>query len=128
MDNPVSGSNAWDTTQAVYAILPGGTQHALFRSWLDRFADFAHTLRGVPPGRTDTVAIPIIFRPYHEWTGSWFWWGRNHCSPDEFVQLWHFTVDYLRQEKGLHNLLLAYSSDRFHSPEDYLERYPGTTT
>lgn len=125
MDNPVSGGNAWDTTRAVDAILPGGPQHALFRSWLDRFADFVRTLRGVPPGRTDTVAIPIIFRPYHEWTGSWFWWGRGHCTPDEFIQLWRFTVDYLRREKGLHNLLLAYSSDRFHSPEDYLERYPG---
>ncbi len=125
MDNPVSGGSAWDTTRAVYAILPGGSHHEQFRTWLDRFADFARRLRGLPPEGRDTVAIPIIFRPFHEWTGSWFWWGRRHCTPEEFIQLWRFTVDYLRQEKGLHHLLWAYSSDRFTSPEDYLERYPG---
>lgn len=125
MDNPVSGGNAWDTTRSVDAILPDGPQHALFKRWLDRLANFVQQLRGVPPGRSDTVAIPILFRPYHEWTGSWFWWGRTHCTPEEFMQLWRFTVDYLRQEKGLHNLLMVYSSDRFLSPQDYLERYPG---
>ena len=69
--------------------------------------------------------IPIIFRPFHELNGSWFWWGKNHCTPDELKQLWHFTVTYLRDVKNVHNLLYAFNTDRFSSKEEYLERYPG---
>jgi mannan endo-1,4-beta-mannosidase len=34
-------------------------------------------------------------------------------------------VEYLRDEKGIHQLLYAYSTDVFDSEEDYLEFYPG---
>src|SRR2546423_13487803 len=44
MRNPVTGGNAWDTTQAVPAILPGGAQHEHYKRWLDRFADYAKSL------------------------------------------------------------------------------------
>ena len=57
--------------------------------------------------------------------GSWFWWGGRNCTPGELKELWHFTVAYLRDEKGLHNLLFAFNTDRFASKEAYLERYPG---
>ena len=39
--------------------------------------------------------------------------------------MWRFTVNYLRNEKNIHHLLYAYSTDRFATPEEYLERYPG---
>jgi mannan endo-1,4-beta-mannosidase len=120
MNNPVSGGNAWDTTRAVYAILPGGEKHEMYRTWLDAFAEFDGDLQtesGQP--------IPIIFRPFHENTGSWFWWGGAHVTAEEFVRLWRFTVDYLRGQKGLHNLLYAYSTDVFRDKEHYLEHYPG---
>ena len=90
-----------------------------YKSWLKKVAVYMKSLKG-PNGE----AIPVIFRPFHEHTGSWFWWGRNHCSPAEYVKMWHYTVDYLRKKK-VHNLLYAYSTDRFSSREDYLERYPG---
>jgi mannan endo-1,4-beta-mannosidase len=126
MNNPVSGGNAWETTPAVPQILPGGTHHEMFRKWLDTFADFISRLT-VP--RTDWSeylhSVPVIFRPYHEHNGSWFWWGADHCTPDEYKELWRFTVRYLRDEKGLHNLLYAYSPDRFDTEQKYLERYPG---
>jgi mannan endo-1,4-beta-mannosidase len=91
-----------------------------YQSWLDRFAGFVTSLKG-PKGE----AIPIIFRPFHENSGSWFWWGRDECTPEEYQKIWRYTVDYLRKKKKLHNLLYAYSTDRFNSREDYLERYPG---
>ena len=34
-------------------------------------------------------------------------------------------IEYLRDEKGLHNLLYAYSPDKFLSQEEYLDFYPG---
>ena len=126
MNNPVSGGNSWDTTRAVPAILPGGEKHELYKTWLDAFAEFVGdlrtgSLRWLGLGRP----IPIIFRPFHEHTGSWFWWGGANVTPGEYVQLWRLTVDYLRYEKGLHNLLFAYSTDVFTDEESYLERYPG---
>jgi len=120
MNNPVSGGNAWDTTRAVFAILPGGEKHELYRTWLDALAAFVGGLQ-TGNGRP----IPIIFRPFHEHSGSWFWWGGANVTADEYVQLWRFTVDYLRDEKGLHNLLFAYSTDVFTDEENYLEHYPG---
>ena len=90
-----------------------------YDKWLDRLALFFKSLKG-PKGE----AIPVIFRPYHEHTGSWFWWGRGHSTPEAYKKLWRYTVDYL-QKKKVRNVLYAYSPDRFVSREDYLERYPG---
>jgi mannan endo-1,4-beta-mannosidase len=120
MANPVTGGNSWDTTRAVHTILPGGAKHALYRQWLDRFAEFARPLRD-DRGRP----IPLILRPFHEHTGHWFWWGRTHVTPEEYRALWRFTVAYLRDERGLHNLLYAYSTDVFDTEEAYLAHYPG---
>ncbi len=120
MANPVSGGNTWETTPAVHAIIPGGDRHAQFRGWLDMFAQFVDGLRD-EAGRP----IPVILRPYHEHTGSWFWWGADLTSAEDYKALWRFTVRYLRDEKGLHNLLYAYSPDVFQTEEQYLERYPG---
>src|SRR5437762_14200333 len=50
MRNPVTGGNAWDTTAAVAAILPGGPQHQRYTEWLDRFAEYVKSLRA-PPAR-----------------------------------------------------------------------------
>ena len=120
MSNPVTGGTAWDHTPAVGAILPGGAQHEKFVGWLDRFARWDEGLvddRGRP--------IPIVFRPYHETSGSWFWWGGRNRAPEQYQQLWRFTVEYLRDRKGLHNILYSYSTDVFDSAADYLKQYPG---
>lgn len=120
--NPVSMQSAWDGTRAVYAIIPGGAKHEMFKGWLDKVAAFIATLT-TPEGEL----IPLIFRPWHEHTGSGFWWGKGNASQSEFVALWQFTVDYLRNEKGLHNLIFAYSPDMLHisSRDAYMEYWPG---
>jgi hypothetical protein len=113
---------AWDTTHGtVRSILPGGANHALFKSWLDKVAEFIGSLKG-----SKGEAIPVLFRPYHEFTGNWFWWCRNTCTDFEFKTLWRFTVFYLQQEKKLHNILFVYNtSDNWKTKEEFLERYPG---
>ena len=128
LDNPLTGRNAWDTTSAVAQVLPGGARHEAFRSSLDRLATFLGSLRG--PGRSSGSAdtpIPVIFRPWHEMTGGWFWWGVPHTKHDEFARLWRFTVRYLRDEKGLHNLLYAYAPNAAGPTgvDSYLMGYPG---
>jgi mannan endo-1,4-beta-mannosidase len=121
LDNPVDGKSAWDTTQRIVAqIIPGGAYHEAYKVYLDRIAGYIKTLKG-----SEGEAIPILFRPFHELTGTWFWWCRNKCTPDEFKTLWRFTIDYLRNEKKLHNLLIVYSVADFDTKEQFLERYPG---
>lgn len=119
--NPFNLKSAWDTTHgSVGAILPGGAKHELFKSWLDKVAVFMQSLKG-----SDGKALPVLFRPFHEFTGNWFWWCRNVCTPEEFVALWRFTVQYLRDVKGLHQLLFVYNTAEFKDAADFLHRYPG---
>jgi mannan endo-1,4-beta-mannosidase len=116
------GGTAWDVSskEVVSSILPGGKNHEMFHTWLDRLATFFIGLKdekGTP--------IPIIFRPYHEHSGSFFWWGTNICTDEEYSALWRYTVDFMRNKKELHNILYAYNTDRVTSLEQYLKGYPG---
>lgn len=120
MDNPATGGNSWDNTPAVASILPGGKNHEGYKQKLDMFADFLNDLK-VGFG----TRVPIIFRPFHEHTSSWFWWGKGNCTAKEYTDLWRFTVTYLREAKQIHQLLYAYSPDQFDSKGQYLEFYPG---
>ena len=73
----------------------------------------------------DGTKIPVLFRPWHEHTGSWFWWGQKLCSTEEYKALWSITYNRMK-EKGADQLLWAYSPGT--EPNDttqYLERYPG---
>jgi len=122
LHNPFNGKTAWSTDQgSVASILPGAEKNALYKSWLDKVATFLLSLKG-----KNGEAVPVLFRPFHELTGNWFWWGRTACTPDEFKQLWRFTINYLQKEKGVHNLLYVYNtSGDFSTANEFLERYPG---
>ncbi|MEL6537231.1 MAG: glycosyl hydrolase [Bacteroidota bacterium] len=124
LDNPVSGGSSWDKTPAVAQLLPGGTHHQVYKQRLDELA------RYLKKCRVGFTKVPIILRPFHEHNGTWFWWGKDYCTEEEYIALFRFTVDYLRQEKRMHQLLIAFSPDRsrMRTPnhrEDYLYGYPG---
>lgn len=121
MRNPTTKGDAWDVSRRVVErILPGGPDHARFVAQLDIAARFFASLRA-----PDGTLVPVIFRPYHEHSGSWFWWGRDHATVADYVALWRMTVERMRGVDGVHNLLFAYSTDVFDTPDAYLERYPG---
>ena len=122
LNNPLTGGNAWDAKAGtVTSILPGGEKHDLYKSWLNKVAAFILSLKG-----TKQELIPILFRPYHEFTGSWFWWGKNHCTPEEYKMLWQFTQNYLTEIKKCHNLIYVYNTGTEPATKaEYLERYPG---
>jgi mannan endo-1,4-beta-mannosidase len=108
-------------TTAFKSILPGGVNHAWYKTKLDKVATVVSNLKG-----SNGELIPIIFRPFHEFDGSWFWWGANYCSPEEYKAAFQFTVDYLKNTKGVHNILYAFSPDNSYSTStNYLSRYPG---
>ncbi|MCB0529209.1 MAG: beta-mannosidase [Saprospiraceae bacterium] len=122
LDNLSTGGTAWDTSTTVRDILPGAPLHHLLVEQLDMLADYLKSLRS---RGIFSHYIPVILRPWHEHTGSWFWWGARSCTPEEYVRLWRFTVDYLRNEKGLHHILYAYSPDVFEDESHYMRNYPG---
>ena len=118
--NIASGGNSWDTSSCVREILPGGEFHPAYIEKLDLVSDLFSSLK---TGKGDL--IPVLFRPFHEMNGDWFWWCSKSCTPEEYKALFQFTVNYLRKEKQLHNLIYVYSSDVFSSEEEYLRYYPG---
>ena len=121
-DNLVTGGSAWDCKQdsVVRTCLLGGSNHARFLAWLDILADFFADLKD-----KDGKPIPVLFRPFHENTGNWFWWCAEQCTPKEYKQLWRMTFDYLTNTRQIHNLIWVYSPAGVPSEEKYLERYPG---
>ncbi|WP_247237801.1 glycoside hydrolase family 26 protein [Telluribacter sp. SYSU D00476] len=121
-NNPLDFTKTtWDKGDStIHRILTDRTNRKSYEKTLDRLADFFRSLKG-PEGEY----IPVIFRPYHEHTGNWFWWGAGQVTPEEYKAFWRFTVDYLRKKRKVHNLLYAYSTDYFGDEAHYLERYPG---
>lgn len=127
--NPFGGNYMWKehpnkSKSVVKAILPNGEKHQEFLNQLDNLARFFNTLID-----ENGKKIPVIFRPWHEHTGWWFWWGKKHCSEENYISLWRFTVNYFR-EKGVDNLLYAYSPwssswSRINNRNKYLYGYPG---
>jgi mannan endo-1,4-beta-mannosidase len=119
-NHPVTGGNAWDTTgTAVQAILPGGSHHQVYCRWLNTLSEF---MKGLKSKKGEP--IPILFRPFHELTGRWFWWGTHGCTPAQYKALFRFTVQYLQQQ-GVHQLLYVYNTADFNSEAEFAERFPG---
>ena len=121
--NPLTGGTAWDVadTTVVASVLPGGSEFEKFQTWMKRVGDFLLTLK-----TKDGQPVPVIFRPWHENNGSWFWWGQKLCSDNEFLGLWCLLQDELNG-CGLTNLLWSYSPnlDGGWTEERFLARYPG---
>jgi mannan endo-1,4-beta-mannosidase len=118
--NPVTEKNAWDPSgNPVKEILPGGSQHQKFNKWLKIVADFLNSIQTV-----DGEKVPILFRPWHEMEGTWFWWGSKGTTVDEYKQLYIYTHDQLLKRYACDQLLWGYSPNS--GGADYLKYYPGT--
>lgn len=120
MRNYASGGSSWDTSPCVNEVLPGGSAHRVYLEKLDQAAAFFAGLEDA-----EGNPVPVIFRPFHEMNGGWFWWGSGSCTPESYKRLFRFTIDYLRREKEIHHLIIAYSTDLFTSAEEYMTWYPG---
>lgn len=51
---------------------------------------------------------PIVFRPFHEANGGFFWWGKP--DPDTYRQLWS-SIQSRAVGEGVHNVLWTYSGN-----------------
>lgn len=104
------------SNDSLKTILPGGENNEVYNAYLDIIADYANQLA--------KDKIPVMFRPLHENTGSWFWWGSTN-SEESYKSLYRYTRDYL-ESNGVHNMLYVYSPcGPVSSEEDFMSRYPG---
>lgn len=83
------------------ALEPGSPENRAFLEDLGRHADYL--------ARLQEEGIPILWRPFHEIDGGWFWWT-DHERPENTAALWRLMFDYLVRERGLHNLIWVYSA------------------
>lgn len=123
VDNPVTGGSSWDVSDsaAVAKMLAPGALNDTLRTWIGRAADYVGSLRDAQGQR-----IPVVFRPWHEHTGAWFWWGLPLTTADNYKQLWKITREIF-DEKGIDNVVWAYSPDKTNcsTVEEYMAGYPG---
>lgn len=67
--------------------------------------------------------IPVIFRPYHEMNGGWFWWG-GRKGPDGSLAIYRQLFDYFTKKWKLNNIIWAWTPDKpWPGVEDF---YPGS--
>lgn len=106
------------TGNVVTRIMPGQDLNYLYTDYLDLVADYANAVK--------EDGITILFRPFHENTGSWFWWGAALCDEQAYINLYRYTVDYLKETKGVHNILYVYGpGSEAANVAEYGARYPG---
>ncbi|MEM1222084.1 MAG: glycosyl hydrolase [Verrucomicrobiota bacterium] len=93
------------------------------KAYMDVLRGYAEFIRGLKDyqGRP----IPVLLRLYHEHTGNWFWWGSKTCTPEQYNQLWRMTIDFMRDDMDLHNLILVISPSKPETKEKFLRRFPG---
>jgi mannan endo-1,4-beta-mannosidase len=91
---------------------PASPAHAVWMRELDQVAAGLQQLRD--------AGVVVLWRPFHEMNGGWFWWGAK--KPDVFIRLWRQMFDYFTEPKELNNLLWVYAPNQGGQTADY---YPG---
>ncbi len=64
--------------------------------------------------------VVVLWRPFHEMNGNWFWWGGQ--EPAASIPVWRDMFDYFTKTKKLNNLLWVYSPNHGEKTAAY---YPG---
>jgi mannan endo-1,4-beta-mannosidase len=98
-------------------VTPGSPLNERWQSQVDVVAWFLKQLR--------TAHVPVLWRPYHEMNGGWFWWGKKP-GPDGYRKLYRMLFDRFVKFHGLNNLLWVYNANEVLSGVDpYDAHYPG---
>lgn len=57
--------------------------------------------------RLEDAGVPILWRPLHEASGGWFWWGASGAEP--YIELWKLMYDRLTNVHGINNLIWVWN-------------------
>ncbi len=94
---------------------PTSTLHGRWAAQVDVAAGFLRELQD--------AGVPVIWRPYHEMNGPWFWWGGQ---PARSRALWRLLFSRLVDHHGLVNLLWLWNPNAPYGSAGPIEdHYPG---
>lgn len=69
--------------------------------------------------------VPVLWRPYHEMNGAWFWWGHKP-GDGGYKKLYRMLFERLTTFHGLDNLLWVYNANEVtEGQHPYATYYPG---
>ena len=84
-------------------LVTEGTE--LNKKWKQQADNIAGYLK-----QLQTAKIPVLWRPYHEMNGVWFWWC-NHPGEEGFKKLWIMMYNYFTHHHKLNNLLWVWNTN-----------------
>ncbi|MEO0900029.1 MAG: glycosyl hydrolase [Bacteroidota bacterium] len=98
-------------------LTPGTYLHEKWKSQVDVIAWFLKQL--------DYAKVPVLWRPYHEMNGGWFWWGKKKGEKG-YVKLYRMMYERLTNFHKLNNLIWVYNTNEFKLGVDRHDTYyPG---
>jgi mannan endo-1,4-beta-mannosidase len=96
---------------------PGTGIHERWKSQVDVIAWFLKQLR--------EAGVPVLWRPYHEMNGDWFWWGKK-AGEAGYQKLYRMLFERLVHFHSLNNLLWVFNANEVRGDVDPYEKYyPG---
>ncbi|MEO7214728.1 glycosyl hydrolase [Mucilaginibacter sp.] len=106
------------TDQQFKDVLTPGTE--LYNKWAAQVDSIAFYLK-----KLQVAHVPVLWRPYHEMNGNWFWWG-NRVGQYSTQALYRQMFDRFVKFHKLNNLIWVWSVDRPSKPGMEFEKYyPG---
>lgn len=92
--NALKNDGTWNTSSSLYQYIIKD---------IDAIADHFLELQN--------AGVACIFRPLHESSGGWFWWGREGAEP--FKKLYHLLYDEMVNVKGVHNVIWVWNAGEY---------------
>ncbi len=92
--NALKSDGTWNTTSTLYKNIIKD---------IDAIADYFLEMQN--------EGVACIFRPLHEASGGWFWWGRE--GADSFKKLYHLIYDEMVNVKGVHNVIWVWNAGEY---------------
>jgi mannan endo-1,4-beta-mannosidase len=115
--NPKGGGLRDKGVDIASLLEPGTETHDRWMKELDLIADGLKELKD--------AGVVVLWRPFHEMNGGWFWWGAQ--EPEGFIKVWRHMFDYFSKTKGLDNLLWVYGPNhgdktaRYYAGDQYVD-------
>jgi mannan endo-1,4-beta-mannosidase len=98
-------------------LTPGTEIHERWKSQVDVIAFFLKQLHA--------ASVPVLWRPYHEMNGGWFWWGKK-TGETGYRKLYRMLFERLTNFHRLNNLLWVFNANEVRLGVDSYDRYyPG---
>lgn len=98
-------------------VTPGTAINERWKSQVDVIAFFLKQL--------SNANVPVLWRPYHEMNGDWFWWGQKE-GENGYRKLYRMLYDRLVNFHGINNLIWVFNGNEMREEvKSYKPYYPG---